>query len=325
MSEEFATPAPLKTAVLFLVFNRPDTTKQVFDTIRQAKPPRLYVAADGPRVNREGEADRAAQVRKIATEVDWPCELKTLFRDENLGCKIAVSSGIDWFFENEEKGIILEDDCLPSNDFFSFCDTILDFYQTDERVWVVTGNNFQDSQYRGDSAYYFSRYNHVWGWATWRRAWVKRNMDITFWPSWKKSTEYRDFFKDKVEKKYWTSIFQKTFNNEIDTWDYSWTATVWFHGGLTATPNANLISNIGFGADSTHTTKIDSPLAAIATRTLGEITHPNLVVYDEAADRYVFDNVFGGRLQRFPNILYSLPMRAARKFFKIIKKKLNYA
>ena len=325
MSEVFISKAPLQTAILFLVFNRPDTTKQVFETIRQAKPPRLYVAADGPRANREGEAARAAQVRQISTAVDWPCEVKTLFRNENLGCKNAVSSGIDWFFQNEEKGIILEDDCLPSLEFFTFCETLLNLYITDERVWVVTGNNFQKGQYRGESAYYFSRYNHVWGWATWRRAWTKRDMDINFWPSWKKSNEYRGFFKDKVEKRYWTSIFKRTYKNEIDTWDYSWTATVWFHGGLTATPNANLVSNIGFGADSTHTSMIDSPLAAIETSKLGEITHPNLVVCDEAADRYVFDNVFGGRLQRFPYILYSLPQRAARKIFNIIKKKMNYA
>jgi hypothetical protein len=234
------TQAPFQTAVLFLVFNRPETTKQVFEAIRQAKPPRLYVAADGPRANREGEAARASQVREIATAVDWPCELKTLFRDENLGCKNAVSSGIDWFFENEEQGIILEDDCLPHPDFFTFCETLLNRYASDERVWVVTGDNFQDGQQRSDGSYYFSRYNHVWGWASWRRAWTKRDMNIQFWPNWRESPEWKAWLPDRVERKYWTKIFDQMYRQEIDTWDYPWTASVWFHGGLSATPNVLL-------------------------------------------------------------------------------------
>ncbi len=120
--------APLKTAVLFLVFNRPDTTAQVFDAIRKARPPRLYVAADGPRANREGEAEKVAKVREIATAVDWPCEVRTLFRDANLGCKRAVSGALDWFFGEEEAGMVLEDDCLPHPDFFRFCDALLERY-----------------------------------------------------------------------------------------------------------------------------------------------------------------------------------------------------
>lgn len=296
MSEVFVSPAPLQTAVLFLVFNRPDTTRQVFEAIRQAKPPRLYVAADGPRTSREGESERVAQVRKIATEVDWPCEVKTLFRKENIGCKKAVCGGIDWFFENEEQGIILEDDCLPNPDFFTFCETLLNRYASDERVWVVTGDNFQDGQRRGEASYYFSRYNHVWGWASWRRAWTKRDMEIKFWPEWKKSREWAFWLPDRVERRYWEKIFDKMYRNEVDTWDYPWTATVWFKNGLTATPNVNLVSNIGFGPEATHTTA-DGAMSRMRTLGMKIVANPESVKQSFEADRYVFNEYFkGGRV-----------------------------
>jgi len=310
----------MQTALLFLVFNRPDTTAQVFEAIRKAKPPRLYVAADGPRANREGEAEKCTKVREIATAVDWPCEVKTLFREENLGCKYAVSDGITWFFEHEEQGIILEDDCLPHPDFFTFCETLLDRYAMDERVWVITGNNFQNGARRGEASYYFSRYNHVWGWASWRHAWQKADMDIGFWPEWKTSAAWREFWTDSVARRYWEKIFDRMYRAEIDTWDYPWTASVWYHGGLTATPNVNLVSNIGFGPDSTHTASADSPLAGMVTGSLGKLKHRATVVQDRDADRYVFDHTFGGRSLRFPYSLWHLPRLAASSAYRRLKR-----
>ena len=156
----------LETPVLFLVFNRPDTTAQVFEAIRQAKPPRLYVASDGAREDKEGELEKVKQVREIVSQVDWNCEVKTLFRDKNLGCKIAVSSAIDWFFEQEEMGIILEDDCLPHPTFFRFCQELLERYRDDERIGMISGNNFQFGRKCTDYSYYFSMYSHIWGWAS---------------------------------------------------------------------------------------------------------------------------------------------------------------
>ena len=161
---EFVPPHPLNTAVLFLIFNRLDTTKQVFEAIRQAKPPRLYIAADGARSSREGEAEKVQAVREyIIQNIDWECEVKTLFREQNLGCKYAVSGAIDWFFENEEMGIILEDDCLPSQSFFWFCEELLERYKDDMRVWHIGGSNFQNGIKRGDGDYYFSKYNTFFG------------------------------------------------------------------------------------------------------------------------------------------------------------------
>lgn len=298
MSLEFTSPRELNTAVLFLVFNRPDTTRQVFEAIRRARPPRLYVAADGGRDGWVDEAERVAEVRLIATKVNWPCELKVLFRDKNLGCKQAISLGIDWFFENEEQGIILEDDCLPHPDFFPFCEALLERFVDDDRVSVITGDNFQNGIFRGDGSYYFSRYNHVWGWASWRRAWKNYDKDLTFWPEWKRSAGWMDEFTDLVERRYWERIFDRMYNKQIDTWDYPWTASVWFHGGLTATPNVNLVSNIGFGLRSTHTKSTNSPLACMATKKMGPIIHPSIIARDRAADRYAFNNAICGLKER---------------------------
>ena len=320
MTDEFIPPAPLQTAVLFLVFNRPDTTAQVFEAIRQAKPPRLYVAADGPRVNREGEAEQVTRVREIATAVDWTCEVKTLFREKNLGCKYAVSGAITWFFEQEEQGIILEDDCLPHPDFFTFCETLLYRYAEDERVSVITGNNFQNGQQRGDASYYFSKYNHCWGWASWRRAWEHYQGDLPFWPKWSASDTWQQHTPDKVEQRYWEKIFERVRAGQIDSWAYPWTASVWHHGGLTATPNVNLVSNIGFGPDSTHTSSPDSPFAGMATNAIGEVTHPAAITRDDAADHYVFDHTFGGKNQRFPWSLLHLPRRTGGFVYRKLKR-----
>jgi hypothetical protein len=314
MSEGFVAPAPLETAVLFLVFNRPDTTKQVFEAIKLAKPPRLYVAADGPRAGKEGEAQRVEQVRKIATAVDWPCEVKTLFRNQNLGCQKAVCEGIDWFFENEEQGIILEDDCLPHLDFFAFCETLLNRYANEEQVWVVTGDNFQDGQVRGEGSYYFSRYIHVWGWATWRRAWTKRDMGLNFWPEWKRGTEWALWLPNHIERKFWAQIFDKMYRNEIDTWDFPWTASVWFNRGLTATPNVNLVSNIGFGIDATHTTTAGS-MSRMKTSGIKNLIHPEAVTHSVAADDYVFLESFGGKNLTMPYKLI-FDMKRAFGFIK---------
>jgi hypothetical protein len=320
MTDTFTPPAPLQTAVLFLVFNRPDTTAQVFEAIRKAKPPRLYVAADGPRADREAEIEKVEKVREIATAVDWPCEVKTLFRQENLGCKRAISEAITWFFEYEDQGIILEDDCLPHPDFFGFCESLLDRYADDDRVSVITGNNFQNGQLRGGDSYYFSKYNHCWGWATWRRAWKHYDGKLLFWSDWSKSVDWLKITPDPIERQYWSRICELVRADEIDSWAYPWTASVWYHGGLTATPNVNLVSNIGFGPDSTHTASAHSHLAAIPTRGIGELLHPIEIFQDAIADRYVFDHTFGGRRLRFPLSLFRLPRRAAGFVYRYLKR-----
>lgn len=319
MSKAVTKPRILNTPILFLVFNRPGVTARVFDAIRHARPQRLYVAADGPREDREGEAELAAKVRDIATAVDWPCEISTLFRERNLGCKRAVSGAINWFFEHEEQGIILEDDCLPNSDFFIFCETLLNRYAEDERIAVVTGDNFQNGRQRGDASYYFSKFNHCWGWATWRRAWRQYQGDMPFWPEWSASVAWIRHTPDKIERRYWENVFERVCAGQIDSWAYPWTGSVWYHGGLTATPNVNLVSNIGFGVDCTHTADENSPQANMGTSMLGPLSHPCLIEQDKQADHFVFEYTLGGQHHRWKSKLFRLLRRIFGSVWRKIK------
>lgn len=239
--------------VLFLIFNRPDTTARVMEAIRAAGPPRLYVAADGPR-ERLGEAELCEKARGIAKAVDWACEVKMLFRSHNLGCGEAVSSAITWFFENEEEGIILEDDCLPSPDFFEFCEQLLGRYRSEAKVMAICGSSYATPGSGYKASYYFSYYADVWGWATWRRAWQHYDRSLSRWPQFKERGAIVNISSGRTwHESYWRNLFDRTWEGRIDTWDYQWIFTVIDRGGLACYPNQNLVSNLGFRPDATHT------------------------------------------------------------------------
>jgi hypothetical protein len=244
---------PLETAVLFLVFNRPDTTAHVFEAIRQAKPTRLYIAADAAREGRPAEAVKVAKVRQISTNVDWSCEVKTLFRENNLGCKYSVSSAITWFFEHEDEGIILEDDCLPSQSFFWFCEEMLNRYRLDKSVMAITGTNItRNVNFDGD--YFFSRYALMWGWGSWASAWKEYDLELDNWPKHDQLKHLKLLGVTGLnERMRWKDILTRTRDKLIDTWDYQWIYSCWVSGGLTIAPAKNLIQNIGFSDNATHT------------------------------------------------------------------------
>ncbi len=251
-------------AVLLVVFNRPDFTARSLERIVAAGPERLYVAADGPRPNHPEDVEACAETRAAVARLGGSCEVNTLFRDVNLGCRVGVSTAIDWFFAHEEEGIILEDDCLPSTAFFPYCRELLDRYREDDRVMVVSGNNFQQGRLVTPYSYYFSRYNHCWGWATWRRAWSRYDRDMALWPEFRAlgglaawSDGSRGF------EEYWARIFDRAAAGEIDSWAYRWTLTCWAYSGLTCLPSVNLVKNVGFDSRGTHTRSDASPLACI--------------------------------------------------------------
>ena len=284
--------------ILFIVFNRPDVTNQVFNAIRDAKPPRLYIAADGPRKNRPGEFEKCQAVQNIVSKIDWPCEVSKLVREENLGCKVAVSSAIDWFFSKESEGIILEDDCLPDPSFFQFCDELLEKYRDDSRVGMISGCNFQNGAWRGDGDYYFSKFCHIWGWASWARAWKKYDVNASKWPQLKNEDWLGSLGFEGAEKDYWLKAFNRVYAKEQDTWDYQWVMACWFSKMLSVMPNVNLISNIGFGDQATHTVgksinanmktgKIEFPLRS-----------PALLEINRDADRYSSRNLFTNSIIR---------------------------
>jgi hypothetical protein len=306
--------SPLGTAILLNVFNRPEQTSKVFQSIRGAKPTRLYVAGDGPRSDKVGEDALCERVREIATNADWPCEVKTLFRDENLGCKQAVSGAISWFFKQEEEGIILEDDCLPGQDFFSFCAEMLSHYRDDERIWMITGNNFQSGMSWGEGSYYFSRYPHIWGWACWRSAWEHFDGEMTFWPRWRRSPRWRNLFHSSRERRHWQRAFNRTYNRKIDSWAYPWMASIWHGEGLTVTPNKNLVSNIGFGLDATHTLDPDSKMN-IATERLGNIVHARAVSLCKEADANLYEALYREKLV---TLIFRLPKILARYISMVV-------
>jgi hypothetical protein len=211
---------------------------------------------------------------------------------------------------------------LPHPDFFRFCYVLLDYYADNDMVSVVTGDNFQSGRRRGTDAYYFSKYNHCWGWATWRNAWQHYQGDLSFWPTWKRSEDWQTKVPDAVERRYWGKIFDRVHAHQIDSWAYPWTGSVWYHGGLTVTPNVNLVSNIGFGVDGTHTKSNNKTLSNLPTMSLGVITHPTEVIQNIEADTYVFDYAFGGRNLRQPRILLRAPRVIAVAIYRMLRKSI---
>jgi hypothetical protein len=282
----------LSTPVAFLVFNRPETTARVFEAIRQARPPKLLVVADGPRPDRPGEAERCASVRRIVDGVDWPCEVWKDFSDVNLGCRKRVSGGLDRVFRTVEEAIVLEDDCLPHPTFFRFCEELLGRYRDDRRVALISGDNFQPRPRRTEYSYYFSRIPHIWGWASWRRTWALYDAGMAAWPEIRDGGWLADIFGDKGTAKYWASVFERTYRGEIDTWDHQLTFSLCAHRGLVVLPNANLVSNIGFGEGASHT-RAGSSVANLPSEPMGfPLRHPPFMVRDAAADRFTHELLY---------------------------------
>ncbi len=271
-------------AVLLIAFHQPETTAQVINSLRAAAPRRLYFAVDGPRRALAGEADHVARVRDLAATVDWPCSLQTRFLTENLGPRHAVSSAIDWFFTHEESGIILEHDCVAHPSFFGFCDAMLERYRDDPRVMHVGGNYFQ-ARPVGDASYYFSRIPHIWGWATWRRAWRYYDVDMASWRDYRDAGRLVTNIPWAWQRQKWRYVLDKVALPRARTWDYQWTFTLFRHQGLAVTPNVNLVSNIGFGPRAVHGRNPAHPFANMPRSAMPEpLVHPSAIVADDGAD-----------------------------------------
>ena len=278
--------------VVFIVFNRPEVTQRVFDRIAAARPEKLLLIADGPRSYRSTDIPNVALVREIVSKVDWPCEVYRNFVEENLGCRKRVSSGLDWAFGIVEDAIILEDDCLPDRSFFAFCQSLLDRYRTDERVMHIGGGNFQNGIRRSAESYYFSKYPHVWGWATWRRAWRHYDLAMKRWPELRTSGWLGTICALQRERKFWTEVNDKAHRGIVDTWDYQWNFACWAHQGVSVVPSLYLVENIGFGPDATHTVEISGIRSAVTGALTGSLCHPRVVTVNKKADRYTFRVVF---------------------------------
>jgi hypothetical protein len=282
---------PIKTPVAIAIFNRPDLTRQVFAAIRAARPPRLLVIADGPRNPEERTRCEAA---RAVIQIDWPCELETNYAEANLGCKRRVASGLTWVFERCEEAIVLEDDTLPAPSFFPFCEALLARYRDDERVMCIGGMNlYPRSAARDQEDYYFVRYGATNGWASWRRAWRHFDVDLAEWPAYKRAGRLRDVVPTPRERWFWTALFDAQHRGSINTWDFQWLFARLARGGLMAAPMRNMVVNLGFRADATHS--VDMPAAWAPAREHHDtwsIEHPEYVVANRDVDDYYYERLF---------------------------------
>jgi hypothetical protein len=296
----------VNVSVLFLIFNRPEQTKSVFAKIRQAKPSRLFVAADGPREAHPEDYHRCEEVRKVVLDsIDWPCEIYTLLRDENLGCGRAPAEAITWFFSQVDEGIILEDDCLPDFTFFTFCKSLLDYYRNDENIMHISGTNLQDGRFVTHDSYYFSQYPHSWGWASWRRAWKHFNYHVTDSAEEIKS-HLKHALKRPKEHSHWSKIYISTFSfPRNDIWDFQWSYSIWKNRGISILPGQTLVRNLGFDRDATHTQTPNKRYHLNELSAIEEIIHPKAVIINEDADFYTYKMYFKNRTS-LPNRMRSM-------------------
>jgi hypothetical protein len=315
MYETDKAPYQTKSAVLFVIFNRPDTTSRVFTKIRAAKPTRLYIAADAPRADFPDDELLCKQARAVVNTIDWDCEVKTLFREENVGCRAGVSSAATWFFSYEEEGIILEDDCLPAHSFFKFCDTLLEKYRYDTRIRHITGCNLQLGRRWGGATYYFSNMTHVWGWASWKRVWNNYDTYLGKYNNGEVRKQLYNIFEDPLVVDSWAHIFDEVKAGNINAWGYQLDFANFFNNGLTIIPNDNLISNIGFGANAIHTIDENSIYANIPVTEIDEIIDPVFFLPEKQADRFVLNHNFNIAERRRQQNLFG---EKVKKWFKAL-------
>lgn len=286
----------LNTPILYIVFNRPDLVKKSLAKIKEASPKKLYIAADGPRASQSTDSENCFEVRRLVKEmVDWDCTVKYLFRENNLGCGMAVSSAISWFFENELEGIILEDDCIPDLSFFKFCEELLERYRDSIDIFQIAGSNWQQGIKRGHAHYYFSNISSVWGWATWKSRWDLYNYEIDVKGVKYKKVEQnlKQISSSNSEVNYHMNCFKRTANGEIDTWDYQWRYLVLLNKGKSIVPNYNLVTNIGFGEDGTHTFDVNHWRSKLKSKSLRfPLKHPKEIKISKKADAFLAKKIW---------------------------------
>ncbi len=267
----------MKAPVLFIIFNRPELTQKVFNKIKEYRPRELFIVADGPRKNNNSDFKNCKATRKIVEQINWPCELKTLFRENNLGCKISVSDGISWFFTHVPFGIILEDDCLPNSSFFNYCNYYLNEYQYDDKVYAISGSRFNNINKRSD--FCLGKYSLMWGWATWGNKWNKYNIDAFDY----NEVLNKTFNKRKALFNYWDNEFFKLVNESIDTWDFQWILTVFRESAFVVRPSHNLVENLGFNINATHTSDLNHPISRVKSYEIDNV-FPNNLQYNVKVD-----------------------------------------
>lgn len=284
------------TPVLIVAYKRSDTFSRVIESMQTIKPTKLYVAFDGPKNNDEKMLCKKTQ--KTIKEIDWKCNVKTNISGKNLGCKQRASSAIDWFFKHETEGVILEDDTLPNASFFFFCQKMLIKYRKNSNIMHISGNNFLPSEWNYDGSYYFSRIPHIWGWATWKRAWQKYDVDMKSFPRFVSKKSINTYAFTWIGKKVLMDYFSKTYYGRIDTWDFQWTYALFKYHGMAINPSVNLVKNIGFSESATHT-HLESSFSNMKTYSIDKIKHPSKIEVDHKADSVIVKQNFEATIPKF--------------------------
>lgn len=283
-----------RTPVAIIFFNRPHTLARIFDVLRQVRPDRLYLIADGPRPDRPDDADKCTAARAVAASVDWPCRIERNYAEANLGCRRRTVSGLDWLFAQADDAIVLEDDCLPAPTFFRYCGELLDRYRGDTRIATIGGHVMQGPSTVAGPSYRFSRYPSLWGWAGWRRSWAMFDDALSEWPALAASGWLERRFPTPGAAPYWRMIFNQ-MRAGFDTWDFRMNFACFRHDALSIHPAVNLVANIGFGPEATNDRRADHPAARRRARDIGfPLVHPAAVSPDAAADARIEQWVHGG-------------------------------
>mgnify|MGYP001191848997 CR=1 FL=1 len=283
---------PMRAPVLLIIFNRPDTTRLVLEALAQVKPPRLFVFGDGPRADRPDDKAKCTAARAVIKRlVTWDCELVEYYSEANLGCGRGPATAISWVFEQVDRAIILEDDCLPHPTFFPFCDALLETYADDTRVMHIAGQNLLGGARQTSDSYFFSNYCVSWGWATWKRAWRHHDLTVRNWPALRDTSWLEGILGHPDVVAFYKKAFAEAYSRQGDIhyWDYQWAFACWSQKGLSILPTVNVVFNIGFGhPDATHTTKASIPGAATsAEEMVFPLRHPSCVRRNQEADRNI--------------------------------------
>lgn len=284
-----------KIPILFIVFNRPEIAQQVFDEIKKQRPKHLFIAADAPRVGVVEDIEKCQKTREIINQIDWDCELKTLFQDKNLGCAKGPATAITWFFDNVEEGIILEDDCLPHPDFFPYCEELLEKYRDNNEVQIISGDNFfNETDFITKDSYFFTKYTLTWGWATWRRTWKNFDLYLNNITSSEFDEILKTNFSNWNERKTHKDKFLRMKKRSMQAWDYQFLFSCLKNNGLNITPATNLISNIGTGVDSTHfsSSTTEQHMFFLPSHSILPLKHPKNIERSIHADKLIYQKIF---------------------------------
>ena len=314
----------INTPILIVACNRPNKVRKLINSLKILKPKNLYFSCDGPKNKSKKELEKIDLTRKIINNnIDWNCNVNKNFNDSNLGCRVNMIKSINWIFESNEMAIILEDDCIPHQDFFNYCYLLLRKYEKEFDVWNINGTNLQNGKKRSNCSYYFSKYFHSWGWATWRDRWLKIDENLHNYEDFKKIENKENYFFNKSEEKYWINIWDNIkYNNTPDSWAYRWLYTCISNQGLSITPNINLINNIGFDEEASNTKIIVNNFKKSNLKIFSEnglLIHPKTIKINHRADKYTFYNSFKLSLIKKINLIFTNPNYYLKKIYNYIK------